>query len=79
VSYCFRSLPTTPARKPWRLHLTVENLGDGLPPLSHGWPVRKRCATVIHPAGGIKPPYLLRYSVQTRVGTWSKQGLRRIT
>ena len=78
VSYCFGSLPAAPARKPWRLHLTVDNLGDGFPPLSHGWPVKRRCATVIHPVGGIKPPYVLRYSVETRVGTWSKQGLRRV-
>lgn len=78
VSYCFGVLPTAPARKPWRVHLTVDNLGDGFPPLSHGWPVKRRCATVVHPVGGIKPPYVLRYSVETRVGTWSKQGLRRV-
>jgi hypothetical protein len=79
VSYCFSALPTASTRKPWRLHLTVDNLGDGFPPLSHGWLVTRRCQTVIHPVGGIKPPYVLRYSVETRVGTWSKQGLRRIT
>lgn len=34
--------------------------------------VHRRRATVIHPLGGIKPPYLLRYSVGSRRDTWSK-------
>lgn len=79
VSYCFRSLPSDPRTRPWRLHLTVENLRDGLPPLSIGWKVTKRCATVTQPVGGIKPPYLLRYSVEPVRGTWSRQGQIRLT
>ena len=76
VQYCFRSLPTDTARRPWRLHLTVENLRDNLPPLTVPWRVRKRCAVVIQPVGGIKPPYLLRYSVESRQGTRSAQAKR---
>lgn len=78
VSYCFRSLPSDPRTRPWRLHLTVENLRDDLPPLSVGWEVTTRCATITHPVGGIKPPYLLRYSVEPVSGTYSKQGLIRL-
>ncbi len=78
VSYCFRSLPSDPWRKPWRLHLTVENLSDGFPPLSIGWKVSERCGVVTQPVGGIKPPYLLRYSVETIGGTWSNQGQIRL-
>lgn len=73
VSYCFRSLPNDVWRRPWRLHLTLENLADGLPPLSVPWKVTSRCAVVTQPVGGIKPPYLLRYSVESRRGTWSKR------
>lgn len=73
VRYCFRSLSSNPLRRPWRLHLTVENLRDKLPPLTVPWRVKTRCALVTQPVGGIKPPYLLRYSVESRQGTWSKQ------
>ena len=78
VSYCYRSLPTEPAKRPYRLHLTMENLSDGLPPLTIPWRVIKRCATVNTPVGGIKPPYLLRYSTESRRGTWSKQAQMRV-
>jgi hypothetical protein len=78
VSYCFRSLPRDPRTRPSRLILTVDNLRDGFPPLSVGWPVAKRCGTVTHPVGGIKPPYVLRYTVEPVRGTWSEQGLIRL-
>jgi len=57
----FASLPGDPWKRPWRLHLTVENLRDGFPPLTIPWKVTKRCATVATPVGPIKPPYQLRY------------------
>jgi hypothetical protein len=78
VSYCFRSLPSDPRIRPSRLHLTVENLRDNLPPLSVGWRVTKRCGTIDHPIGPIKPPYLLRYSVETVSGNWSRRGQIRL-
>ena len=71
VSYCFRSIPRDPWLRPARLHLTVDNLGDGFPPLSVGWEVKKRCGTITHPVGGIKPPYVLRYSVESARGSIS--------
>jgi hypothetical protein len=74
VSYCFRSLPKDPWKRPWRLHLTVENYQDDLPPLTTGWRVTKRCATVTLPVGPIKPPYALRYSVESRRATRSTIG-----
>lgn len=73
VLYCFSSLPSDPSRRPGRLHVTVDNLNDGAPPLSVGWEVTERCGTVIHPVGGIQQPYLLRYSVESRSGIWSEQ------
>jgi hypothetical protein len=73
VSYCFRTMPTNPWRRPSRLHLTLDNRRDKLPPLSVGWKVTKRCGTITHPVGPIKRPYLLRYSVESRRGTWSKR------
>jgi hypothetical protein len=78
LSYCFRSLPTDPRIRPWRLSVTVDNLRDGLPPLNVGWEVTKRCGTIIHPVGGIKPPYQLRYSVEPVSGTYSRQGKIRL-
>jgi hypothetical protein len=78
VSYCFSALSSDPDRRPWRLRLTVDNLKDGFPPLSHGWPVTRRCGTIIHPVGGIKGPYVLRYSVESRSGTWSKHAQMRV-
>jgi hypothetical protein len=78
VSYCYSSLPTDPWRRPRRLHLTVENLNDRLPPLSNGWAVTRRCATVTHPVGPIKPPYLLRYETESVNGTRSKEGKLRV-
>jgi Putative Ig domain len=78
VSYCFRSLPPNPARRPARLHLAVENLRDNLPPLSVGWRITRRCGVVTHPVGPIKPPYLLRISVESRSGTLSRQVSRRL-
>lgn len=78
VSYCFSSLPTDPSTRPSRLHLTVENLQDNLPPLGVGWTVTQRCDTVDHPVGGIQQPYLLRYSVESQTGTWSKQATIRL-
>lgn len=78
VSYCFRSLTSDVWRRPWRLHLTLENLADALPPLSIPWRVTKRCTVVTQPVGGIKPPYLLRYAVESRRGTWSKRAQMRI-
>jgi hypothetical protein len=72
VVYCFRTLPTNPWMRPWKLQLTVENLRDTLPPLSAAWTVTRRCGTVVHPVGPIKPPYLLRYSVESRRSTRSK-------
>jgi hypothetical protein len=78
VSYCFSSLPSDPARRPWRLNLTLDNLQDGFPPLSIPWEVTERCATVIHPVGGIQQPYVLRYDVESARGTRSKQGLVRL-
>lgn len=71
VSYCFRSMPRDPWLRPARLHLTVDNLRDGFPPLSVGWEVKKRCGTITHPVGGIKPPYVLRYSVESVRGSIS--------
>lgn len=71
VSYCFRSLPRDPWLRPARLHLTVDNIRDGFPPLSVGWEVKKRCGTITHPVGGIKPPYVLRYSVESVRGSIS--------
>ncbi|MFN0153111.1 MAG: Vps62-related protein [Gaiella sp.] len=78
VSYCFPTLRTPPSKRPRRLHLSVENVKDNLPPLSVGWEVAKRCAKVIHPIGPIKPPYLLRYSVESRTGTRSKPAVVRV-
>lgn len=78
LSYCFRSLPADPRIRPRVLSVTVENLRDDLPPLNIGWQVKKRCATIIHPVGGIKPPYLLRYSVEPVNGTYSRQGQIRL-
>ena len=78
VSYCFRSPPSDPRLRPMQLHLTVDNLSDDLPPLSIGWQVTKRCATVDQPVGPLKPPYVLRYSVVSKAGTWSKQGQMRL-
>lgn len=73
VSYCFRSLPSDPSLRPGRLLLTVDNVGDGLPPLNVGWQVTSRCATIDHPVGGIQQPYVLRYSVESQAGTRSEQ------
>lgn len=78
VSYCFRSLPSDPRLRPMQLHLTVDNLSDDLPPLSIGWKVTKRCATVDHPVASLKPPYVLRYSVVSQTGTMSEQGQMRL-
>lgn len=78
VSYCFRSLPRDPLLRPGRLILTVDNLRDDLPPLSHGWEVTKRCGTITHPVGPLQPPYVLRYSVEAVGGTYSNQGLIRL-
>jgi hypothetical protein len=71
VSYCFRLLSTDAYRGPWRLHLTVDNMKDGNPPLSIGWEVPKRCGTIVHPVGGIQQPYVLRYFVASRFDTRS--------
>lgn len=73
VHYCFASLPTAPSRRPTRLHITVENRQDSLPPLTTGWRITKRCNTVLHHLGPIKPPYVFTYAVQSRTGTWSKR------
>jgi len=73
VSYCFRSLSKDPHRGPWRLHLTVDNLKDGNPPLSIGWEVPTRCGTIVHPVGGIQQPYVLRYFVASRLDTRSEE------
>jgi hypothetical protein len=78
VGYCYASLPQDPWTRPRRLHLTVDNLRDTLPPLSNGWKVTKRCATVVQPVGPIKPPYLLRYETESVRGTRSKEGTLRI-
>jgi Putative Ig domain len=72
VSYCFSSLSRNAYRRPWRLHLTLDNTRDKRPPLSVPWTVSRRCASVIHPAAGIRRPYVLRYSVESRRGTRSK-------
>jgi hypothetical protein len=78
VSYCFASMPADSSRRPARLHLALENLRDKLPPLSVGWTVARRCGTILHPVGPIKRPYLLRYSVESRRGTWSKRAQIRL-
>jgi hypothetical protein len=78
VSYCFGSMPTDPWRRPARLHLTIENLRDKLSPVSVGWRVTERCGSITHPVGPIKPPYLLRYAVESRRSTWSKRGQIRL-
>jgi hypothetical protein len=78
VSYCFPSLPSDLWTKPARLHVSVDNLRDDLGPLGVGWRVTSRCDTVLHPVGYIKPPYLLRYSVETIRGTRSKRGQIRL-
>jgi hypothetical protein len=73
VTYCFRSMPTNPWTRPWRLHLTLDNVRDGQLPLSIPWKVPKRCGTIFHPVGGIKPPYELRYFVASRLDTRSPE------
>jgi hypothetical protein len=79
VSYCYRALPDDPASRPGRLHLTVDNVKDGLPPLSIGWPVTTRCNTVVHPVAAIQQPYVLRYTTESRDGTMrSAQGQLRL-
>ena len=79
VSYCFRSIPTSLWMKPSRLNVSVDNLRDDLGPVSVGWRVTARCDTILHPVGYIKPPYVLRYSVETIRGTRSKRGQLRVT
>ena len=74
VSYCFRSIPRSLWTKPSRLNVSVDNPRDDLGPLGIGWRVTTRCDTIIHPVGLIKPPYVLRYSVETIRGTRSKRG-----
>jgi hypothetical protein len=79
VSYCYGSLPSDPSSRPGRLHLTVDNLRDGFPPLSVGWAVTSRCNTVVHPVGGIQQPYVLRYMTESADGrARSGQGLLRL-
>lgn len=78
VSYCFGSLPDDLWTKPARLHVSVDNVRDDQGPLSVGWRVLARCDTILHPVGYIKPPYLLRYSVETIRGTRSKRGQIRL-
>lgn len=79
VSYCYSSLPSDPSSRPGRLHLTVDNLKDDLPPLNVGWPVTTRCNTVVHPVGGIQQPFVPRYSTESADGTArSRQGLLKL-
>ena len=79
VSYCFRSIPSSLWTKPSRLNVSVDNLRDDLGALGVGWRVTARCDTILHPVGFIKPPYVLRYSVETVRGIRSKRGQIRLT
>lgn len=79
VSYCFRSLPSSLWTKPSRLNVSVDNVRDALGPLGVGWRVTTRCDTILHPVGLIRPPYVLRYSVETVRGTRSKRGQIKLT
>lgn len=73
VRYCFGLLPKNPWTRPWRLHLTLDNVRDKQLPLSIPWRVRSRCGTILHPVGGIKVPYVLRYFVASRRDTRSQE------
>jgi hypothetical protein len=79
VSYCFSSLPGDLWTKPSRLHVSVDNPRDALGALGVAWRVTSRCDTIIHPVGFIKPPYVLRYSVESIRGIRSKRGQIRLT
>src|SRR5687767_10957516 len=73
------ALPSDPSSRPGRLHLTVDNVRDDLPPVSVGWQVTSRCNTVVHPVGGLQQPYVLRYTTESADGrARSAQGLLRL-
>ena len=78
VRYCYRSMPADAWRRPALLHLALENVRDKLPPLSVGWTVKTRCGTILHPVGPLKAPYLLRYSTESRRGTFSARAQIRL-
>jgi len=72
VGYCFGSMPANPWTRPWRLNLALDNRRDGQPPLSIAWKIPERCGTILHPVGGIKAPYTLRYYVESARDTRSR-------
>lgn len=73
ISYCFRSLPTDLSRRPWRLPVTILSASNG--DQSHGYEalVTTRCGTLTYPVVGIDPPYVVRYVVVSKNGTYSKR------
>jgi hypothetical protein len=65
VRYCFARWSADPARRPWRLHLGIDNLSDDLPPLSLSWELKSRCGTIMQPTPRTKRPWVMKVNVET--------------
>jgi len=74
ISYCFRSLPSDPSRRPALLAVTLKSTSDRNQARGYNSAVNKRCDVVTYPLAGIPPPYVLAYIVRSNQGTYSKRG-----
>jgi hypothetical protein len=78
-SYCFTSLSQAEQVRPRWIRLTLRERGDSAQKISLSWPVRRRCASVLHPVGGIDPPYRLSYHTENLRGAMSREVIARVS